>query len=297
MATGEGENQHTGGRLSVKLGLGAMDWPKEDAMPRVGARPWRTVLLLVLTFALAGCLGTSSDVNAPGHTGAATGAQAPSRSGNRLVLYGLGDSITAGNNCAGCMLFVDLVARDAARHLGRPVQGVNHGESSYDSNQLLYDVQRDALVRKDVARASIVLVMIGINDVNFGNCPPQIGCPEQVRRNLGAILTAIRQIRGSQPTALRVIAYYNFVIGNPDAPTAKTYQASFRADLTRLNDSICRAARDHGATCVDTVAAFNGPAGTNAAGALLSSDHLHPSQRGHQLIAKLIEASGYAPLG
>ena len=265
-------------------------------MSRIGARPWWTVLLL-LTFAFAGCSGTSPDGNLPGHTGAATNGQASSGSGNQLFLYGLGDSITAGNNCADCTLFVDLVARDAARHLGRPVHPVNHGESSYESNQLLDDVQRDALVRKDLARASIVLVMIGINDVNFANCPPQIGCPEQVRRNLGAILTAIHQIRGSQPTALRVTAYYNFAIGNPDVPTAKDYQASFRADLTRLNDSICRAARDHGATCVDTVAAFNGAAGTKAAGALLSSDHLHPSQQGHQLIAKLIEAKGYAPLG
>ena len=261
-------------------------------MPRRSARLSLTALVLS-SLTLAGCTGASTGAHPAGQSGTASSGEASAESGNQLVLLGLGDSITGGTNCDGCTLFVDLVARDAAQHLGRPVQAVNRGEEGYDSNQLLGDVQHDGFVRKQIGRASIVLVMIGINDAN---CPGPGGCSEQVHRNVVAILTAIHQIRGSKVTAIRVIDYYNFSLGDPNAPPDKHYQSSFRSDLARLNDSICHAARDTGAVCVDLVPAFNGSAGTRPATSLLSLDHLHPAQQGHRVIAKLIEATGYAPL-
>ena len=43
-----------------------------------------------------------------------------------------------------------------------------------------------------------------------------------------------------------------------------------------------------GALSIDTYHAFNGPAGKNAAKRLLESDHTHPNEAGHQLIAHLL---------
>jgi hypothetical protein len=68
-----------------------------------------------------------------------------------------------------------------------------------------------------------------------------------VHRNLETILRSIHHIRGSNPTAI---------------------QAFFRAELARLNDGSCRAARDNGAIPIDIEPAFNGTTGTKAATSL-----------------------------
>jgi hypothetical protein len=51
-----------------------------------------------------------------------------------------------------------------------------------------------------------------------------------------------------------------------------------------------------GFACADIYHAFNGPTGTKAAAGLLGPDYTHPSQRGNNTIASVLEALGYTPL-
>ncbi len=59
----------------------------------------------------------------------------------------------------------------------------------------------------------------------------------------------------------------------------------------------CDVAEANHFDCVDIYHALNGPHGTKAAGDFLAGDYTHPSDKGNALIAKLLVARGYAPLG
>ncbi len=74
------------------------------------------------------------------------------------------------------------------------------------------------------------------------------------------------------------------------------FQSFYAGQLDELNAAICRAAEAKGATCVDLVTAFNGPAGDVAPKGLIGPDNKHPTAAGHQLIAKTLDAAGYEPL-
>jgi hypothetical protein len=56
---------------------------------------------------------------------------------------------------------------------------------------------------------------------------------------------------------------------------------------------LCKTATANGIACADIYHAFNGPAGTKPAADLLGPDYTHPSQRGNDTIASVLEALGY----
>ena len=58
-----------------------------------------------------------------------------------------------------------------------------------------------------------------------------------------------------------------------------------------------RAAAAHGATYADLLHRFNGPSGRGDAAPYLEPSHgVHPNQRGHDLIARVLLRLGLAPL-
>ena len=82
----------------------------------------------------------------------------------------------------------------------------------------------------------------------------------------------------------------------PEATAA--FRDAYDPLLKRLDDTICRVATEHAAVCVDLLTAFNGPDGSSSAEAYLQlPDHTHPNAAGAALIAQLVAASGFAPLG
>jgi lysophospholipase L1-like esterase len=169
----------------------------------------------------------------------------------------------------------------------------------------------DPDTRAAVAQADIVTVTIGATDWQ-GPCTDSgaEACLEQGRAtvgdSLGQILDEVTTLRAGQPTAVRVTTYYNSVIGNPSTaeqwaftPSAAknaSFQAMYAKALDALNTTICRVAVEHSATCVDLLHPFNGPQGNKDAGPLLLEDHVHPSGKGHVLIARTLDAVGYPPL-
>ena len=60
------------------------------------------------------------------------------------------------------------------------------------------------------------------------------------------------------------------------------------ATLDAFFQAECAAADKAGAVCLDNYHAFNGPQGLQPAGKLLGDDYTHPSQKGHDLFARLL---------
>jgi lysophospholipase L1-like esterase len=59
---------------------------------------------------------------------------------------------------------------------------------------------------------------------------------------------------------------------------------------------ICKAALENGFVCADIYQAFNGPDGLKPSGDLLASDYTHPSDKGNEVIARILTELGFAPL-
>ena len=59
---------------------------------------------------------------------------------------------------------------------------------------------------------------------------------------------------------------------------------------------VCKAAQANGFTCADVYHAFNGPDGLKASGNLIDSQNGHPSDKGNEVIGRVLADLGYAPL-
>lgn len=246
-------------------------------------------------------------------TASAASAASPAPSITGLSLVGLGDSLPGALGCdPPCRSFVEVYGELAAKGLGQDVHVTNLATNdSLKSYGLLQRIQGRPEFQSALASADLITVTIGTNDWQ-GPCSWQghASCLAQgmatVETNLDDILTEIESIRAGKPTALRVTTYYDGYVGKPDtaanwgfvgsAKNLATFHTEFKQALRDFNAMICRVARTHGAVCVDLLPAFNGAAGDADADPLLGADHWHPSQSGHELIAKTIAAAGFAPL-
>jgi len=264
-----------------------------------------TSRLQVLLVACAGVLAVL--VSGCGSSGDAQ----PSSSAASLSLVGLGDSVPGALGCTlPCRSYVRSYGEEASKALGEEVTVTNLATNdSLVSGTLLYRVSEDQAHRDALAKADLVTLTIGFNDWQadcyFDGADSCMRRTSQtVENNLGQILTEIAALRAGKPTAIRVTTYYNGNIGNPNSPSDWSYgpadeaafQALFAGALADFNTMICRVAEAASAVCVDLVPAFNGPNRDQDAKDLLLSDHGHPSEAGHLLIADSIAASGFDPL-
>ncbi len=229
-------------------------------------------------------------------------------------LVGLGDSLPGGLRCSSpCRSYVALLGETMANELGKPVTTTNLATNdSLTSTTLLTRVTSDETYKAAIAAADAVTVQIGFNDWQ-GSCYwPKVqavacvgGGESHVREKLGAILDEVSKLRNGAPTTIWVVGYYDSTIGDPNLhsnwslTTADEldFHAFYTAALADFNTMLCEVAVQHQSTCVGLIDAFNGASGDGDPGTLLASDHLHPSQTGHELIATTISATGYAPLG
>lgn len=285
-----------------------------DLPPRLRfARGLSVGSVLTVTIFLSGCSSSGSDSSsAVSDAPSVSGAASTSHS-----LVGLGDSLPGGLGCTDpCRSYVVAYGEAASKALGEPVTVTNLATNDgVGTGQLLDRVRGDQTYRDALAKADLITLTIGFNDWQ-GPCdlaaePECLGSGlksglNAVESNLPQILEEVSQLRAGEPTAIRVTDYYNMINGNPTAPndwgfdpTPKkiaAFETMFAKALDDFNATICRVAEAANATCVDLVSAFNGPTASEDAGPLLGSDHLHPSEAGHGLIADAIATAGYAPL-
>jgi lysophospholipase L1-like esterase len=154
-------------------------------------------------------------------------------------------------------------------------------------------------IRNEVAKADILLVTIGANDLiplqtgDIRDCARTcyLSVVNGVGHNVERIVAAARSARPSAPPTVLVTNYWN-VFQDGDVGTAIKGQAfeQWSDTLTREEDSrICDGAERAGATCVDLYAPFKGDGSKNPT-SLLAADGDHPNEAGHQLIASALLA-------
>ena len=220
----------------------------------------------------------------------------------------LGDSIPFGQHfCGDCATFVDLYAADLERRSAARITTQNLSQDTgITSSDLAREIGTDVSMRTAVADADVVTVSVGHNDTPWNAatdpCDGHRGYPNagwatyhgtclaktvaDYERNLATVLTGIATLRAGKPTLILVTNDYDDIIGDP-AVTASVNPIAIRV-VTAFARTTCRSATKHQAMCIDTYHAFNGPAGKDSATRLLESDHTHPDEAGHQLIAHLL---------
>lgn len=276
------------------------------------------VLVALLAVALLAATAVTAGDRLQRQARATVGPQAastpapPGPSPTAWRVVALGDSVTAGTAC-DCTSFPQLYAAGLGRERGAGVTVDNRGVSGDTSADLLDDLGHGATADA-VARADVVLVTIGANDVVGisddvlgGHCgdgsADDLHCARSrlstLRSTLDAILARIASLRFGRPTAVLVTTYWN--VYEDGTVADRDYSAGGKAasdDLTRaVNGIITAAATSAGVLPVDLYRPFRGLTGETDPSDLLADDGDHPNAAGHRLIARTLLAAGLAPLG
>jgi lysophospholipase L1-like esterase len=200
--------------------------------------------------------------------------------------------------------YADFLRTDANAR----VTVVNLGIPGWTSADLLNALRNDLALRDRVMNAEVVTFDIGGNDLlgarrrfREGNCggPANLDCfgatVTEFKQNWDAILAELLALRNPNTTILRTMDVYNPFVAEQKAlgifEVLRTY-------LDEVNEHITSTSAQAGIPCARVYLAFNGPNGDQDADAqgLLSSDMVHPNDRGHEIIAEALRQLGYAPL-
>jgi lysophospholipase L1-like esterase len=212
--------------------------------------------------------------------------------------------VTSGYNC-NCEAFVGLYATQLAAHDDVATSSMNLGVPGWTSSQLLAAMTKPGAFRDQVAKADILLVTIGANDLNPLESKGPTGCPatcytplvDSAGHNVQLIVDAARAANPAHPPTVLVTDYWNvFQDGDVGTTEHGTAFQSWSDALTRAESTqICDGARSAGATCVSLYAPFKGNGTVNPT-SLLAPDGDHPNAAGHQLIASTLLAATPQPL-
>jgi lysophospholipase L1-like esterase len=274
----------------------------------------RSILLALafLAVLLSGCAPASTPVPL------ATETSIPSLTPWSLVV--VGDSIAYNSSmvCPGCSGFVDRYADAIFEETGHPVKVSNLSQLMLQVDALLEELKTDASRRDALANADIIIVSIAFNDTPWlrsddpcdgpnGNKPDwskynttcAAAAAEIFRPKFESVYAQIVALREGKPTIFRTINRYNDWIGwtgeagetNPPEATNAT-----RVVLDAWSAMVCETAQENGFTCADIYHTFNGAAGLTPSGDLLGKDYTHPSDKGNEVIARVLTDLGYAPL-
>jgi lysophospholipase L1-like esterase len=239
---------------------------------------------------------TTTTTTSPPPAKAAPASGGISRS---ITVVGMGDSVTSGYNC-NCESFVGLFATQLAAQDDVATSSVNLGVGGWTSSQLLAAMTKPGAFRNQVAKADILLVTIGANDLNPLESKGPAGCPatcytpliDSAGHTVQLIVDAARAANPAHPPTVLVTDYWN-VFEDGDVGMAE-HGAAFQSwsDALTLaeNTQICQGAQSTGATCVDLYVPFKGNGSRNPT-SLLAADGNHPNAAGHQLIASTLLAA------
>jgi lysophospholipase L1-like esterase len=277
-----------------------------------------------------GAPASTSEATATETAGASPSASAAVGLDTSWVVVALGDSIAYNSPmvCPGCTGFVDQYAKRLEQEAGHAVAVRNLSTPMLDTQGLLDQLQNSESKRTAVARASVIIVGIGFNDVPWlvSDDPCDGAAPfddlerietaaakyteqcvsataELLRPKLEAVYSQLVDLSAGRPAIFLALNRYNDAIGwceHQSCPWGSTTPSSFVAAAHLTVDAwdrvICETAEKHGFACVDVYHAFNGPEGTEPAGDMLAADYTHPSQLGNNRIADLLADEGYSPL-
>jgi lysophospholipase L1-like esterase len=278
--------------------------------PGLSVLPWYLVVLI----ALAGCAdGSSLPTSQRVTESVAASASAP------LNFVVIGDSIpyNSPDDCPNCTGFVDRYGKAIGESLQRPVMTSNLSEhTGLTLAGLLAELPS---LESQLAEADVILVGIAHNSIALNSDMPcgatfdestnQLSdwskvnarcaktAAETSRPQFDQLFSRLVDLRAGKPTIFLTVNKYSDWIGWQAAHLTADQQKRTVLQHDVWNTMLCDVAEANHFNCVDIYHAFNGPHGTKAAGDLLAADYTHPSDKGNALIAKLLVARGYAPLG
>lgn len=257
----------------------------------------------------------------PAPTPVRTSAPTPSPTApveSPLRLVAVGDSIffNSPNDCPGCTSAVTQYAQALEAAADRDVRVQNLSQhNGLQLAGLLDELKGDATRKDALASADVILVGIAHNDAPMnrdddpcdgagGDSPDWSKFTDEcIAADIAAYtprydkaFAQIAAMRAGKPTILRTINRYNDWIGWPGHDLSAEGIAATTAVVRAWNDMLCGAAQAHGFVCADISAEFNGEDGREPAGALLAPDYTHPSQRGNDVIARVLIDLGFEPL-
>jgi len=263
-----------------------------------------------LTVLLSGCAPVSTPVPP------ATETSIPSLTPWSLVV--VGDSIATNSpmDCPGCTGFVNRYAEALIKATGHPVNVRNLSQlGGLQIDGLLEELKTDATRRDALANADIIIVGIAHNDTAWNRdddpCDGRSGdkpdwskynatcaaaAAEVFRPKFESVFAQIVALRAGKPTIFRTINAYNFWNGplGFDIPPEATNAT--RDVLDAWNAMICEAAQANDFICADIYHAFNGSDGLTPSPDLLAKDNIHPSDKGNEVIARVLTDLSFAPL-
>jgi lysophospholipase L1-like esterase len=273
-----------------------------------GKERWALVHLALLLIAIVGLAGCAN----PGATSTSTSTGSTSQP---LRLVVIGDSIpnNSTQDCPGCTGFVDRYAKAVQTATGRSVQVTNLSEHTGLTLPGLLDELN--VFRHELTAADVIVVGIAHNSNELAADQP---CGKPLKNNLpdwsamdrrcaarsaqkfralyDRLYAQVAAWRQGKPTILRTINRYNDFIGFNDAHLTPAQERLTTVFVSDWNTMLCNSARAHGFGCADIAKAFNGPDGMRPSGALLAQDYTHPSDKGNEVIARVLANLGYAPL-
>lgn len=279
-------------------------------VPTATSRAWSVALLLLTALCLGACGGVASSrpadpsSSAPSQAPTATPSSPRPTSDSSLIYVAFGDSWPYGAHCGGCRPFPGLVLPGLEALNGQTIQFVNDVTNGGTAAQLADAMTSDAKIRADLARADIIVIAIGGNDLEpameasvAGTCggADRLDCFRTVRDGLAAsyekMLTEIDELRVAKPTAVRMVTTSNEFLADPDLIGffGRDFGATGGASITKMNrDAQCAAAVAHHAICIDVGLALNGPK--------LTSPQDVNTQEAMQKVADAIVAPGLPEL-
>jgi lysophospholipase L1-like esterase len=220
----------------------------------------------------------------------------------------LGGSIASGAGSAYGEGYPDFLTDMIEADSGRSVDLVDLSIGEGGTAQAVLDLLAQPSTEEALKAADIVTLEIGGNDLIAGDEPYLAGeckglaCYDDAQAlfetNYEEVVGRIAELAGDD-AALRAVTFYDPAQGDPTIE--EVMGAGFR-DLTRsvvqrLNAATCRIAEAAGWLCVDVYPSFNGPQGIGSPYdkdlVIEGNDYMHPTEKGHRLIASLILDSGY----
>lgn len=217
------------------------------------------------------------------------------------VIVGLGDSVPAGANCSGCTTYVDEVGHRFAAAGGDGAVIYNHAVSGYTTGDLLRQLD-DGGLKRHLARADLVILTIGANDLDTGFLTDPACAGEALLGCYAAELATVRgdldRIEATVLAALKpgarlvVTGYWNvFTDGAVGRAEGAAWVSGSDALTVRANALIEEVTRGRAGTYVEVRPAFRGADGSQDITDLLADDGDHLNAAGHVRMADVITAA------
>lgn len=217
-----------------------------------------------------------------------------------LRVVGLGDSVVAGSRC-GCEPFVGRYADLLQSRTSTGVRAANEGRPGLTADQLGDLLRPGTPVADEVARADVVLVTIGANDLQpaltawqAGGCAASCQADQvsAMRAHLRVALDRLAALTTPRRPEVLVTTYWNvFADGQVARRASGEAYLTWSDAITRAaNAAICATAHQVGDRCVDLYRPFKDDGSTDPT-PLLADDGDHPDAKGHDVIAHALAAT------